>query len=309
MAGQSKKTVLVAVAANGVIAVAKGAAGLMTGSSSMLAEAAHSVADTTNQGMLLLSLSLAERPPDEEHPFGYGKERYFWTLLAAVMIFLAGAIFAIGQGVLEIVERGKEKGFWLALGTMGIAFLAEGWSFVRAVRQTRGEAKKAGIGFVAFVRESKDPIVKAVVSEDAAALLGLVVATSGLVLAHVTGNPVFDGAGAVLVGLLLVVVAVLLGFDTKGLLLGEAAPHRERERLRQVLLGHESVQAVTDLRTMYVGPNALLVAARVDLDDEVPAGEVERLADELETELREAVPAVEHVFLDPTGARAATRTG
>jgi cation diffusion facilitator family transporter len=301
VAGQSRKTVLVALTANAVIALAKGAAGLMSGSSSMLAEAAHSVADTSNQGMLLFSLRRSERPPDEEHPFGYGKERYFWTLLAAVMIFLAGAVFAVGQGVLEIVRGGEEKGFWLALVTMGVAFLAEGWSLVRAVRQTRGEAEEQGVGFVEYIRQSKAPIAKTVVSEDAAAVTGLVIATTGLVLAHVTGNPVFDGAGAILVGILLVVVAVLLGVDTKGLLLGEAAPRRERERLRAVLSRHAGVCDVRDLRTMYVGPDALLVAARIDLADDLTAKQVEEVAGELEAGLRDAVRTVEHVFLDPTG--------
>ena len=291
---------MVAVAANVTIAAAKGAAGLITGSSSMLAEAAHSIADTVNQSMLLLSLRLARRPPDDEHPFGYGKEPYFWTLLAAVVVFLAGAVFAIGQGVLEIVKRGEEKGFWLALGTMGVAFLAEGWSFVRAIRQTRARAKEAGEDLVSYVRLSKDPTVKAVVSEDSAALVGLVIATAGLTLAHVTGNPVFDGAGAVLVGVLLIVVAWLLGHDTKGLLLGEAAPTRERERLRAVFDRHHGIAELRDLRTMYVGPDSLLVAARVELRDGLSTDEVEDAASELERELREAVDTVQHVFLDPT---------
>jgi cation diffusion facilitator family transporter len=301
VASESKKTVLVAVAANATIATAKGVAGAISGSSSLLAEAAHSVADAANQGMLLVSIGLGERKPDDEHPFGYGKERFFWTLLAAVMIFLAGAVFSIGQGVLEIVRGGKEKAFWLVLGTIAFAALAEGASFVRALHQTRGEARDAGVGLVAYIRQSKDPTVKAVISEDATDLAGLLFATAGVTIAHVTGNPIFDGAGAVLVGLLLVVVAWLLGHDTKGLLLGEAAPERERTLLRQAIGRHPEVDEVRELRTMYVGPESLLVAARIDVADGVTAGRLEELADEIERDLRDAVPTVDQVFLDPTG--------
>jgi cation diffusion facilitator family transporter len=276
---------------------------VISGSASLLAEAAHSVADAANQGMLLVSISLGERKPDEEHPFGYGKERFFWTLLAAVMIFLAGAVFSIGQGVLEIVGGGEENGFWLALGTIGVAALAEGTSFARAVRQVRREAGRAEVPLVAYVRQSKDPTVKAVLSEDATDLVGLAFAAAGVTLAHVTGNPVFDGAGAVLVGVLLVAVAWLLGHDTKGLLLGEAAPRRERERLRAAIERHGEVKRLHDLRTMYMGPESLLVAARVDLADGLPSERIEALADRIERDLKRAVPTVDQVFLDPTGRR------
>jgi cation diffusion facilitator family transporter len=281
VAAESKKTVLVAVAANTTIALGKGVAGALAGSASLLAEAAHSVADAANQSMLLVSIGLGEREPDEEHPFGYGKERFFWTLLAAVMIFLAGAIFSIGQGVLEIVRGGAETEFALALGTIGLAAVAEGVSFVRALRQTRREARAAGVGVVAYVRQSKDPTVKAVLSEDTTDLAGLVFAAAGVTLAHVTGVGAFDGAGAILVGLLLVSVAWLLGHDTKGLLLGEAAPARERDRLREAIERHAEIDAVRDLRTMYLGPESLLVAARIDLVDDLEAARVEALADRI----------------------------
>ena len=301
MAAESKKTVLVAVGANMTIAVAKGVAGAVSGSSSLLAEAAHSVADAANQTMLLVSIGLGAREPDEEHPFGYGKERFFWTLLAAVMIFLAGAFFSIGQGVLEILRGGEERGFRLALGTIGLAALAEGASFARALRQTRREAREAGVGLVSYVRQSKDPTVKAVLSEDTTDLAGLVLAAGGVTLAHLTRNPVYDGVGAILVGLLLVCVAWLLGHDTKGLLLGEAAPERERERLREAIERHREIERLCDLRTMYMGPESLLVAARVDLADDLTADRIEALADEVERDLKEAVPAVDQVFLHPTG--------
>jgi cation diffusion facilitator family transporter len=301
VASASKKTVLVAVAANATIATVKGVAGALSGSSALLAEAAHSVADTTNQLLLLVSIGLGEREPDEEHPFGYGKERFFWTLLAAVMIFLAGAVFSIGEGVLRLVRGGAKESFVLAIGTIAFAFVAEGISFARAIRQTRREAREAGVPLLKHVRQSKDPTVKAVLSEDATDLIGLTFAAAGIVLAELTGNEAWDAAAAILVGLLLVVVAVQLGRDTKGLLIGEAAPKAERDLLERTIERHDEIECVRQLLTMYVGPESLLVAARVDLVDSLAAHDVEELADRIDRELREAVPTVSEVFLDPTG--------
>jgi cation diffusion facilitator family transporter len=302
VAGGSKRTVLIAVGANATIATVKGIAGALSGSAALLAECVHSIADTSNQVMLLVSITLGERKPDEEHPFGYGKERFFWALLAAVLIFLAGAVFSIGDGVLRLVRPpSKNESAVLALGTIAFAFVAEGISFARAMRQTRGEARNAGVPLLAYVRQSKDPTVKAVLSEDTTDLLGLTIAAVGVTLAWATGADAWDSGAAILVGCLLVYVAFALGRDTKGLLLGEAAPHREREALRATIEAHEEVEKVVDLRTMYVGPASLLVAARVDLRDQLPADRIEQLSDEIDRELRERIPAVDQVFLDPTG--------
>jgi cation diffusion facilitator family transporter len=301
VASGSKKTVLVAVGANATIATVKGIAGALSGSSALLAEAAHSVADTANQLLLLVSIGLGERKPDEEHPFGYGKERFFWTLLAAVLIFLAGAVFSVGQGVLRLLRGGGKESFWLAIGTIVFAAVAEGVSFTRAIRQTRGEAREAGVPLLKYVRQSKDPTVKAVLSEDTTDLIGLAFAAIGIVLAEVTGDEAWDASAAIVVGLLLVAVAFQLGRDTKGLLLGEAAPHAERERLRETIERFDEVERVRDLRTMYMGPESLLVAARVDFRDDLAVGRLEEVAGQIERDLRDRVPAVDQVFLDPTG--------
>jgi cation diffusion facilitator family transporter len=301
VAGESKKTVLVAVTANATIATAKGIAGALSGSSALLAEAAHSVADTTNQLLLLVSIGQGEREPDEEHPFGYGKERFFWTLLAAVLIFLAGAVFSIGEGLWRLVRPSAKESFALAMGTIAFAFVAEGASFVRAIRQVRREAREAGVPLVKYIRQSKDPTVKAVLSEDATDLVGLTFAAAGVGLEALTGRPAWDAGAAILVGALLVFVAFQLGRDTKGLLIGEAAPKAERDRLRELIERHADVRGVRELLTMYVGPESLLVAARVDFDDDLRAADVERVATAIERELREAIPAVAQVFLDPTG--------
>jgi cation diffusion facilitator family transporter len=306
---ESTKTVWVAIAANAAIALVKAVAGVIGGSSALVAEAAHSVADTSNQGLLLVSLHRSERPPDEEHPFGYGKERFFWVLLAAVFMFVAGGIFGILEGLYRIFREsgGSEGGYVWSYGALGFATVAEGTSWVRAIRQTRGEARDAGLGLVRYLRVSKEPAVKTVASEDTAALIGIAVAFAGVGLHQVTGNVVWDGAAAVAIGVLLCVVGIVLARDTKGLLIGESARRQERERLEQTILRHDEVEDVLELLTMYLGPQNLLVAARLDLRDDVPAGEIEELSSQIEQELREAMPDVTHVFLDATPGRSARR--
>ena len=303
-----RKTVLIALAANAAIAIVKALAGVLSGSAAMMAEAAHSVADTANQGLLLTSIHLGSRPPDRKYPFGHGKDRFFWSFLAAVLIFLAGAVFSIGQGVLELVHGGgSEGGFTLVYGTLAFAFVAEGISLLRAVRQTRAEARERGKPWRAYVRESTEPTAKTVVAEDAVAVTGVVIAAAGVALHQLTGQVAWDAAAAVLVGALLVYVAFMLGRNFRALLIGAGARPEDAARIRSVLSSHPGVDEVLDLRTMYVGPRSLLVAARVDLaDDGLDAEGVERLASDLDEQLREDVPEVSEVFVDPT-PRAAER--
>jgi cation diffusion facilitator family transporter len=296
-----RRTVLIALAANALIAVAKLVGGVSVGSAAMLAEGAHSIADTANQALMLVSLRLGERDADEQHPFGYGKERFFWTFLVAVMIFFAGAIFSLGEGVMRMFEsREKAGAFWVSYLILGVAGFAEGVSFARALRQTRSGAREAGMGLLEFVRWSKEPTTKTVFSEDAAALAGLVLAFGGILLQQLTGSHRWDAGAAILIGLLLVGVAVSLGRDVKGLLIGEAARERDRSAIRAAVEARTEVDRLVDLRTMYVGPRSLLVAARIDLADGVDADRIERMAEEVDAELRRAVPDVSDVYLDPT---------
>jgi cation diffusion facilitator family transporter len=302
-----RRTVLIALAANFVIAVAKGVGGVVTGSSAMLAETAHSIADTVDQVLMLVSLPLGERKPDEEHPFGYGKDRFFWTFLVAVVIFLAGAIFSIGDGVLrltghELLGAGGSHA-WIAFVVLGISLVAEGTSFVRAYRQTRAGARETGLGLVEFVRISKDPTTKMVFSEDAVAVAGVVVAFVGLALQELTGSEAWDAGAAILIGLLLVYVAYALGRDIRGLLLGEAARPDQRDALVRTLLEPDEVEEVVELLTMYTGPRSLLVAARIDLAAGVDSGRIEELSNELDRRLRDVEGDVDQVFLDPTPRR------
>jgi cation diffusion facilitator family transporter len=295
-----RKTVLVALAANASIAIAKGAAGLLTGSAAMLAEAAHSVADMANQAFLLTSLALGEKGPDQEHPFGHGKERFFWAFLAAVLIFVAGAVFSIGYGVLELLRSASEGSYAVAYATLAFAFLAEGTSLIRAVRQVRREAGEGDIRLREYVRISTEPAVKTVLYEDTVAVTGVVVAATGIGLSEATGEKAWDAAAAIVVGVMLVYVAIVLGRNFRGLLIGAGARPDDRETIRRVLARHPEIDEVVDLRTMYVGPRSLLVAARLDIADGVDSNRVEELATELERELRNEVAEVGDVFLDPT---------
>jgi cation diffusion facilitator family transporter len=296
-----RKTVLIALAANAAITVVKAIAGILSGSAAMLAEAAHSVADTTNQGLLLTSIHLGEREPDAEHPFGHGKERFFWSFLAAVIVFLAGAVFAIGQGVLELVRGSSERNFALVYGTLAFALVAETTSLVRAVRQTRREARERGKGWLRFVGESTEPTSKMVLGEDSVAVLGVLVAAFGVGMHQLTGNSAWDAAAALTVGALLVYVAFTLGRNFRDLLIGAGARPEDLRNICEVLESHEGVDEVLDVRTMYIGPRSLLVAARVDLADEgLDSAGVEQLASELDERLRAEVADVDEVFLDPT---------
>lgn len=298
---QTKRTVYIALIANLAIAVAKGLGGAATGSAAMLAEAAHSLADVTNQVFLRISLSRAERGSDERHPFGYGQERFFWAFLAAVFIFVAGALFSVAQGVERLLSKTSEEGgYAIAMVVLVVALFAEGASLLRALRQTRAEARERGLPMKRFIPESRDPTAKTVVFEDSAAVIGIVFAMVGVTMQEITGSKAWDAGASIAIGLLLAVVAVALGRDVKGLLLGEAALPEERKRMREVLERHEGVDEVIELLTMALGPNALLVAVRVDLSDGLDSDGAERLASELDRELREAVPEIREVFIDPT---------
>ena len=298
---ESTGTVVVALVANLAIAVAKIAAGLIGGSSAMLAEGAHSVADTTNQVFLLASLRLSRKAPDDTHPFGYGKERFFWSLLAAIGIFVSGAVFSIYQGVHGLLSGESEvAGYLLSYAVLFISFLAEGTSWLKAVRQLRTEARAADRGVMEHVRLSSDPTVKTVFSEDTAALVGLLLAALGLGLHQLTGHAFWDAGAAIAIGVLLAVVAYLLGRDTKEMLIGEAAPAPVRDGIRSELADHPEVDRVLDVRTMLLGPEALLVAARLDMDDSLGAAEVEDSTDAISAGLRTKFPQVREVYLDVT---------
>ena len=297
----TRRTVIVAGAANLLVGLAKVVAGIMTGSSAMLAEAAHSAADTIDQLFLLMSLRQAERPASRDHPFGHGQERYFWSLLAAFGIFVAGGGFSVFEGVLALT-RSQHENPLVAYVALAIAFAAEGTSLGRAYWQVRGEARRSNEEVLSHVESSPDITVKVALFEDSAAVVGLVLATLGVALRQLTGSPAWDGGASIAIGVLLVVLAVKLGLDSKELLIGRAASPALEQLIREEIESRPGVAALLDLRTMHMGPDSLIVAARVALDDAIGADQTEDLADAIDAALSEKLPLQPHVFIDPTQA-------
>ncbi len=300
----TRRTVIIAGAANILVGLAKLAAGILSGSSAMLAEAAHSAADTLDQAFLLTSLRQADRPADPKHPFGHGQDRYFWSLLAAFGIFIAGAGFSIFEGLLTLSSKNSESPLW-AYVALGVAFVAEGTSFVRAYWQVRGEARQRQEEVLHHVQSSPDITVKVALFEDSAAMVGLVFAAIGVTLRQVTGSPVWDGGASIAIGVLLIAVAVKLGMDSREMLIGRAANPEMERVIREVIESRPGVDALLELLTMHMGPDSLIVAARVALKDELGADETEDLADEVDRRLSEKLPLQLNVFIDPTQTRQA----
>jgi cation diffusion facilitator family transporter len=297
---ESKSTVLVAGGANLAIAVAKIVAGVFSGSSAMLAEGAHSVADTLNQVFLLTAIRRSGKPADAQHPFGYGMERYFWSLLAAVGIFVLGAGFSFYEGVRALLHPEPVSELLVAFMVLAVSFLFEGISWVKAVRQLRREAREQDASAIEHLVESPDPTVKTVAFEDTAALVGLLLAAAGLGLHALTGSGVWDAVASMAIGVLLIVVAISLGAQSKKMLIGSAVPERIREGVRRTIIESPGVEDVVELLTMRLGPEDVLVAARVDVTDHKSGGDLELFADQVERRVRESFPEVKHVFLDPT---------
>lgn len=300
MRDESTSTVLVAAVANLCLATAKLIAGLASGSAAMLSEAAHSVGDTVNEAFLLVAIHRSSRPPDRLHPFGYGMERYFWSLLAAVGVFVLGAGFAAYQGISTLLgEPGSGPLLW-AFVVLALAFLFEGSSLARALWQLRREAHTTGIGIREHLQGEADPALRAVVLEDSAALLGLVFAATGLMVSELTGTRVADGIASLFIAALLVGVAYELGRRNQRYLIGMAAAPLTLEGIERRIAASDGVDEVLEVLTMRLSPDQLLVAARVDLADELSPEQLEHAADEVERSVREEFPEVRHLFLDPT---------
>jgi cation diffusion facilitator family transporter len=303
----TRKTVLVAGGANLFVALIKIAAGILTGSSAMLAEAAHSAADTLNQLFLLTSIRKGRRPPDERHPFGYGQERYFWSLLAAFGIFVAGAGFSVFEGLLALTRPESSGDAVIGYVVLGVAGLAEAISFVRALWQSRGQARERGSGLLDHLRNSTDTTVKAALFEDSAAMVGLLLAAAGLLLRQLTGSSVWDGSASIAIGALLVIVAVRLGLDNRDLLLGRSADPRDRELIRAEIERLPGVDGLLELLTMHMGPEHLIVAAPVAFSDDIDANAVESLSERIDQALSERLSVTPHVFIDPTDTLSGSR--
>ncbi|MBT2228604.1 cation diffusion facilitator family transporter [Nonomuraea sp. NEAU-A123] len=301
--GESLGTVLVAGGANLAIAVAKLIAGLIGGSAAMLSEAAHSAADTVTELLLLVAVRRGQRPADGRHPFGHGKAGFFWAMMAAVATLVGGAGFSITHGVHEI-SHGEDLGNLLpSYIVLAVSFAIEGGSFLNALAQLRKEARRRDVSPFRLVSITSDTALKAVVYEDAVALVGLVIAALGLLGSQVTGSAVWDGGASIAIGLLLLVAALTLIRSNLSLLIGQSAPDPVEKEIREVLAAQPEVMSVVELLTMYLGPGSLMVAAKIDFRDDATAAGVEIACDELDRRLRDRYPGISQVFLDPTPTR------
>jgi cation diffusion facilitator family transporter len=297
---ESVITVLVAALMNLCITIAKLVAGTLGGSAAMVSEAAHSAADTITQVMLYIALRNSEKPANEAHPFGFGSTAYMWAALAAACTFVAGGLFSITHGV-HSLHGGAESDFLLSYVVLAIAFGLESISMARTVVQVRGESKRWQVRPRLFLRRTPDTSLKAVFFEDLAALIGLILAATGLALTQATGNPVFDGTASILIGVLLLIVAVILGHANLSLLIGRSLPPRFQEAVHAELEAGEDITAVQELLTLQLGPNSVLVAAKVDFRDGASGESIERTCREGEARLRERYPMIRYVFLSPWG--------
>ncbi|MFE6617852.1 cation diffusion facilitator family transporter [Streptomyces sp. NPDC057740] len=291
---RTRVTVLVALAANLVIAVAKAVGGVLAHSPALLSEAAHSVADSMNEIFLLAALRRSRRPADARHPFGYGKERFFWSLLAAVGIFVMGGCFSFFQGV-EALRGGSEEkfsGYVAGMVVLGVAFVAEGLSLVRALYQVRGQGGVAN--------GLRDPALRTVVAEDATAVLGVTLALAGMALHMVTGQVVWEASASLAIGVLLVYVAYRLGRDARDQLIGEAADPEAAGRIRALLAAQPEIDSVEALFTMKTGLETALVAARVDLVPGLDSEDVEEVAVRIKRSIARTVAEADQIFLDVT---------
>ena len=294
--GDSTLTVVVAFAANLVIAIAKSAAAVVTGSASMVAEAVHSWADTGNEVFLLIADRSSRRKADAVHPLGYGREAYVWSMFAAIGLFAIGAGVSVTHGIQELVKAEPASDFGIAYAVLALSFVLEGTSFLRSIRQARGEARNAERDVVQHVVATSDPTLRAVVAEDAAALVGLVVAFAGVLTHQLTGSPVPDAIGSIVVGLVLGVVAVVLIQRNRDFLVGAGVDERTRHGVLAGLLAFPDVARVTYLRLEYVGPRSLYLVASVDLVGDDAEHVVARRLDALERRVAET-PHVAGVVL------------
>ncbi|MFJ3669317.1 cation diffusion facilitator family transporter [Streptomyces sp. NPDC090106] len=294
----TRVTVLVALGANLLIAVAKAVGGLLAHSPALLSEAAHSVADSVNEIFLLAALRRSRRPADARHPFGYGKERYFWSLLAAVGIFVMGGCFSVYQGIEALRSGAREElgGYVAGLVVLGVAFLAEGASLLRALHQMRSQGGKDG--------GLRDPALRTVVAEDGTAVLGVTLALAGMALHMVTGQVVWEASASLAIGVLLVYVAYRLGRDARDQLIGEAVDPESSDRIRALLDAQPEIDSVEALFTMRTGLESALVAARVDLVPGMESEHVEEVAVRIKRSIGQTFPEGDQIFLDITDRNA-----
>ncbi|MCL6678925.1 cation diffusion facilitator family transporter [Sphingomonas sp. RG327] len=293
----STRTLVIALVANLGIAVSKFVAAAITGSSAMLTEGVHSVVDSTNQLLLMWGRHAAKRAPDRYHPFGYGRELYFWSFVVAVLVFALGAGVSIYEGIIHIAHPEHAVSPVIAYGVLLVAFLLEGWSTLEAFQEFK--AAKGGTGWFEAIRLSKDPPSFIVLLENGAAMAGIVAAAAGLFLAQITGNPFYDGAASIVIGLILGLTAFLLAYESKGLLIGEAAEPELVSGLAQLVSSQKGVVAAGEVLTVHSSPDQVTAMISVDFDDSISAGDVEHIVCTIEEEAHKHWPQVRRLYIRP----------
>jgi len=301
-AGGSKAVIFVAFACNLGIAVAKFIAAAWTQSSAMASEAIHSLVDTSNQLLLLFGISRAARPPDAQHPFGYGKEIYFWSFIVAMVLFALGAGVAIYEGIEKIFRPHPLRDIFWVYAVLFVAIALEGYSMVKAVREFNVRRRSSGLGFVAALRASKDPSLFAIVLEDAAAITGLLIALVGTLAADFGGYERADGIASILIGCVLAFVAAFMSIEIRSLIVGESASRTVQMGLREIVAREagpdKPIRAINEIRTMHLGPQDVLVTASVDFEDWVSARTVEDVTARLQNAIKSRYPEVQHLFIE-----------
>ena len=300
MAGGSRKAVLAALFANAGIAVAKFVGFLITGASSMLAESIHSVADSGNQGLLLLGGARSQRPPSERHPFGYGRARYFWSFVVAVVLFALGALFSLYEGIEKLRHPHEITSLGVAVTILVVGIFLETLSFRTAIVASR--PLKGSRTWWRFVRETKVAELAVVLLEDLGALVGLVLALIGVTLAYLTGDPVWDALGTIAIGLLLGLISVILAIEMKSLLLGEGADPQKVGDVRRVLESTDGIEEILDLRTQHLGPEEVLIAGQVRMSPHLDLHGTISAIDRAEQRVRDVLPFRTYIFLEPDTA-------
>lgn len=297
MAGSSKKVVIAALIGNSAIAVTKFIAAGLSGSSAMLSEAIHSCVDSGNQLLLLMGMKRSQRPPDERFPFGYGKELYFWSFVVSILIFALGSGISIYEGIHAVMDPPEKLGDpTISYYVIVFGLVFEGWALGVALKEFN--RSRGDLSLVEAVRQGKDPAMFTVVFEDGAAMLGLVIAGVGIFLAHQFEAPIIDGIASISIGVVLALVAVMLAYETKGLLIGEAARNETVQGIEEMVLADKNIEKINELLTMHIGPEFVLVALTVDFDDSKSAADVETTVRKLDRSIKDKFPRVKRVFIE-----------
>jgi len=301
--GEGAKTVVIALLANVAIAIAKLIAGLASASTGMLAEAAHSTADSINEVLLAISLRRDRKPPDATHPLGHGRERFLWAFMAAIASFLIGGCLSIGMAVRELELRHPMKGVAASAIVLAIAFIADGISWLQSIRQARSQAREYGLPLWRYIRRASDPIVRAIVFEDSAALVGIVIAAAGLAISKRMGSNVADSIASLLIGILLAITAFGLARPLADFLVGRSMLPEHLEKLRAMFEGVREIEEIVSLRALYSGPEEVIVVAKVRPSNNTSVEQLAGAMDELDHAVRREFPIVADLFIDVTQAK------